>query len=98
MRAAPEVLPMFQGRWPNSLTIDGKNRLALPARFRVGLMDQEGNAEFMVGVLNSPCLYLHTPEQRAPRQSPHRHLYRAIPEHGPCIYPLQRRAGDGHGE
>lgn len=54
---------MFQGRWPNLLALDPKNRLSVPARFRVGHMDQDGNTDFMVGLLQDPCLYLHTDDQ-----------------------------------
>ncbi len=54
---------MFQGRWPNSLSLDPKNRLALPARFRGAEVDKDGNEEFMVGKLQDACLYLHTPGQ-----------------------------------
>lgn len=54
---------MFQGRWPNLLTLDAKNRLALPARFRTAPADAEGSSEFILGALEDVCLYLHTPEQ-----------------------------------
>ncbi len=56
---------MFQGRWPNHLSLDAKNRLALPARFRVEPADSEGGSEFMVGALEDACLYVHTPSQHA---------------------------------
>ncbi|MSR74556.1 MAG: hypothetical protein EXS14_03670 [Planctomycetes bacterium] len=56
---------MFQGRWPNLLSLDAKNRLALPARFRVDPADAEGGSEFMLGALEDPCLYVHTPAQHA---------------------------------
>jgi len=54
---------MFQGRWPNSLALDQKNRLTLPARLREGAQDREGNTEFMAGIMTDPCVYLHTEAQ-----------------------------------
>ena len=53
---------MFQGRWPNTLNVDVKHRLTLPAVFRSSDKAEVG-AEFMVGVLTDPCLYLHSLEQ-----------------------------------
>lgn len=54
---------MFQGRWPHSLNLDAKKRLALPARVREGLSGGTGSTELMVGVLQEKCLYLHDTAQ-----------------------------------
>lgn len=56
---------MFQGRWPNILTVDAKHRLTLPAPFRPaeGLDGSSEVTTYMVGVLNDSCLYLHTRAQ-----------------------------------
>jgi division/cell wall cluster transcriptional repressor MraZ len=51
---------MLQGRWPNVLCLDPKNRLALPARLCEG---EEAVPEYSIGKLSDPCLYLHTPKQ-----------------------------------
>ena len=53
---------MLQGRWPNPLTLDAKNRFALPSRVRDGLLEKDAK-ELMVGVLQEPCLYLHNEVQ-----------------------------------
>lgn len=52
---------MFQGRWPNVLTVDAKNRLALPAPFRLQSTGDVG--DFMIGSIEDPCIYVHTAEQ-----------------------------------
>ena len=52
---------MFQGRWPNILTVDAKNRLALPAPFRQAGSGDVG--DYMIGSLEDPCIYVHTAAQ-----------------------------------
>ena len=52
---------MFQGRWPNTLTVDAKHRLTLPTVFR-GEKSQL-QSQFFVGVLLDPCIYLFTESQ-----------------------------------
>ncbi len=54
---------MFQGRWPNSLALDPKNRLTLPAKLREGEKGRPEVTDFIVGRLEDPCLYLFTPDQ-----------------------------------
>lgn len=54
---------MFQGRWPNPLSLDDKNRLTLPARLRDGEKDADGNQELMAGVFREKCIYVHSAAQ-----------------------------------
>lgn len=52
------------GRLSNTLTVDQKGRIVVPARLRDSVGAAEGEPiEFQVGCLTDSCLYLHTEEQ-----------------------------------
>lgn len=54
---------MLLGRLPNLVLVDKQHRLTVPGRVREEAVGDDDAAEFYVGCLSDPCLFLHNDEQ-----------------------------------